>query len=579
VAIECSGRIEAKQRGQILLKRWLGALCLMATLIFGGVAPLRAQQPAAGNGTAAPGVTANTVSPEELTKVREAALRASGAGSSHGVWRLAGHTRLHGADQTFELTFDDRFRFRERVVGPVPELTLYDGANCWVDGVARRPHRIILHGRDVNLLWAWTLTGLWALRSAPLTLQSSASTPTGAANTGASGGKASGSESDGNAVAIQLTPRNGIVSGTLILDRATMLPQSLRYWSDEGSEIWTFTQYERFGKRMLPTRIAHVVGEQNDLIEITSAEPVRSKEEIPSFRPTEQDTDATQYDAGASEAVEIKHLAGFLFVRPKVNGQEDGWFFLDTGADSMCIDPAYASKLNLPVIGADAAAGVVGVVQTHIRQADTFQLGPVTIQNPVFYEIELGPIKQAFKLPIIGICGYDFISRVVLDIDPTADVMHVLQPGRAVSRPDLPNGVNWTRIGFNSNTPALNCRFASDHEGYFNLDTGSGETVDFCTPAVEKFHLLTGQEGTKAMTGGAGGVAESRKVKIDWFELGGRRFDSPEVGMQLTHTGAFASPYFTGNIGMGFLGRFRLIIDYANERIAFLPPKAKQSTP
>ena len=34
-------------------------------------------------------------------------------------------------------------------------------------------------------------------------------------------------------------------------------------------------------------------------------------------------------------------------------------------------------------------------------------------------------------------------------------------------------------------------------------------------------------------------------------------------------TGVFASPYRVGNIGMGIMGRFRLVLDYAYERMAF----------
>lgn len=145
--------------------------------------------------------------------------------------------------------------------------------------------------------------------------------------------------------------------------------------------------------------------------------------------------------------------------------------------------------------------------------------------------------------------------------------MRIFKPGDA----DLPAGAKWLKIGFDNNTPCLGCRFAGDHQGWFHLDTGSGSMVDFFTPAVQKFHLLAHQKVTKNHTGGAGGTAESRQGKIAWFEIGGTKILNPVAGFQLTKTGSFASPYLVGNVGMGLLQKFRFLLDYANERMAFLP--------
>jgi hypothetical protein len=470
-----------------------------------------------------------------IEELRKAALLASGDAATRDAWQLKGPAKLHGADQTFEMTFDSRFRFRMRVDGAVPEMFLFDGSNCW-------------------RLLAWTLTGAWAERSAPLSLQAATAGP--------------------DEQAILLMPRDGVVSATLILDSSTTLPKSLRYWSDEGDETWTFTHYTRFGERMLPTHIAHRVGEQDDLIEITSAAKLTGA--APSFRLAKRVPDPAEYDANVSAQVEIKRIYGHLFVRPRVDGQELGWFFLDTGADVMCLDPGYARKLHLPLVGGDATAGIVAVTHMDFCRAGTFQLGPITLKTPVFLEVDLAAISRALNLPIAGICGYDFISRAVLDIDPSSEVIQVLKPGKVNPVADLPTGIKWTRIGFDSNTPVLECRFAGDRtgvvkRGYFRLDTGSGSTIDFCTPAVEKLQLLARADKTRPMSGGAGGSAESRQGRIDWFDLAGTRFKSPLVGFQLTRVGSFASPYLTGNIGMGLLSKFRLVIDYANERIALLP--------
>jgi hypothetical protein len=71
-----------------------------------------------------------------------------------------------------------------------------------------------------------------------------------------------------------------------------------------------------------------------------------------------------------------------------------------------------------------------------------------------------------------------------------------------------------------------------------------------------------------------GGSRASKTGKLSWFELGGHRFESPEVEFAGTGAGAFSDIYTTGNIGAGFLKAFRIVFDYGNKRVALAPLKA-----
>jgi len=481
-------------------------------------------------------------------QIRQAAAKAYGLRADQDTWHLIGSAHFRNAQQTFEMRFDSRFRFVMTMTGELSDTDAFDGALCWTVGPSGIPHRLILRDRDSNRLVSWALTGDWARKSAPLRLEiAPPSTATPSKQT------------------LLLTPRDGIVTGTLALDPTTSLPDSLQYGTDSGKETWIFSEYRSFQGRMLPIHIVHQSSKQEDTISITAADRVEA--DASRYRMAKPDPKATTFDRTADNTVEIRRVLGLMFIHPKIDGQDVGWFFLDTGADAMCIEPDVAKKLGLPIIGGDTTSGVVGVTHLDISRATTFQLGPVTLPRPVFLVLGLGPIAQVFKIPIAGICGYDFLARTALDIDLKANTMRISKPGAAA----LPPGANWTKIGFDSNTPCLECAFAEDHKGFFSLDTGSDATVDFFSPAVEKFHLLERQDGTKVNTGGAGGIAESRKGKIDWFQLGSTKFEQPTVGFQLTKSGVFASPYRLGNIGMGFLGQFdRLLLDYAHERVALI---------
>jgi hypothetical protein len=318
---------------------------------------------------------------------------------------------------------------------------------------------------------------------------------------------------------------------------------------------------------MLPGRIIHRSGQQEDSITLTAA--MRVTGEIVRWRMPAPDPESAVFDPNANRTVEIKSVMNLIFIRPRIDGQDIGWFFLDTGADAMCLDSAVAKRLGLPVIGSDTVAGAVGVSHLQICRGSTFQVGPLTLKQPVFLALDLAPFAQLLKLPIVGICGYDFLARVALDIDLKASTLRMFPPGKAA----LPEGASWSRIWFESNTPGVYCRFEGGRRGFFTLDTGSNETVDFFSPAVVRFRLLENRKVNSARTGGAGGVTESKTGALDWFELGGTRIEKPLVGFQTAQEGIFSNPYRVGNIGMGLLGRFRLILDYAHERIAFISPE------
>jgi len=75
---------------------------------------------------------------------------------------------------------------------------------------------------------------------------------------------------------------------------------------------------------------------------------------------------------------------------------------------------------------------------------------------------------------------------------------------------------------------------------------------------------------TKSITGGAGGTAESKAGTVEWFQFAGQRFTKLDAGFQQTKKGAFASPFFDGNLGMLLLGKGRLLLDYRKSRLAMI---------
>jgi hypothetical protein len=487
---------------------------------------------------------ASSTSDPTLSTILEKAVVATGA-NARTAYRCEGTCLSHGAKEKFRFDFDGT-SFLNSATGTLIDNAGFDGKSCWIENWSGVPHYVGLVDKDSNELLAWVTTGQWALGDCPLTRRL----------TDLSGGQ----------ISLEIKPKDGETPATLTLDEDTMLPKKLKYWTESGDETWSFSDYQKFGGRTLPRHTTHQMSQTTDWYDIDKAE--QAKVNPAEFALPKPDFSDTSYSDATGNEIEIRRIFGYLFVRPLVNGKDVGWFFLDSGADVMCIDPKFAQNDQFEDLGTDTTAGVVAVVKLKIFRGKSFQLGPVTIKNPTFYGFDMTPF-QAFGIQVSGICGYDFLARSVLQVDPKALKIKIFNPAIA---PKFDN-VRWEHLTFNGNTPSITCSFEGDHSGVFSLDTGSSSTVDLFSPIVAKLGLLQGRETASVNTGGAGGSAESKTGTISYFEVGGHRFDKPTVGLQVTKQGVFASPYLAGNVGMGFLGHFRLIFDYGHSRMGFAEPE------
>jgi len=225
-----------------------------------------------------------------------------------------------------------------------------------------------------------------------------------------------------------------------------------------------------------------------------------------------------------------------------------------------------ADELEMPAFGEVTAGGAAGLVTARYREASSFSLGPIVLENPHFTEIDLAFLSGVFGVEVAGICGYPFLARAVVELEATEGRISAFIP----STYELEGG-SWQALRLHKNLPVVHASFEGGREGPFRLDTGAPDTVTFHGPAVERFDLLEGRKVQTRMGMGVGGMGRSYVGTLAWFELGGCRFEKPQVGFAQVDKGAFLDAYTLGNIGQAFLAPFRLVFDYPNRRIAFLP--------
>ena len=105
------------------------------------------------------------------------------------------------------------------------------------------------------------------------------------------------------------------------------------------------------------------------------------------------------------------------------------------------------------------------------------------------------------------------------------------------------------------------------------LDIGAGGALVLYSPFVAEHRLLSPGVPTVEAIGvrGAGGALAGRVGRVAVLRIGGFTLSGPTTHFSLDQAGAFATTAIQGNIGHEIASRFRLFLDYGNERIVFEP--------
>ena len=482
-----------------------------------------------------------------LTHVRDATGYAQLDRLDNGVL-LTGKTKHYGDDGAYSLLFNPDGRFVEKIEARLDSTIGFDGREGWCVDWSSLPSTLELEDLEMALAPQWVHTGRWLAENGPFAITVNVEETT-----------------TRNAV-LDMRLGSSALTWKLVVDRESWLPTELSLDSKGGTDRWTFADYREFEDVTLARRVAHEDGAgKTDSVEITEvATPARVSND-PYKRITKRPAD-THFNPDAPAAIEVKVTpTGHLLVHPRVGGQDVGWFIFDTGAGAMVIAPAVADAAKMPAFGEVTANGAGGMLDARFRQGDSFTIGRVTIDNPVYVELDLSFLTPFFGIEVAGICGYDLLARVVAEFDPYRRKISLLDPAEY----HVPNGAEWRELIISGRHPYVHASFEGDHEGVFRLDTGTPDTVTFHAPAVESLKLLDGRETTSGVQGGAGGMKLVRSGAIEWFELAGHRFEQPVVTFGLSDEGAMSGDLSVGTIGLKFLEPFVVVFDYPHKRIAF----------
>jgi hypothetical protein len=282
-------------------------------------------------------------------------------------------------------------------------------------------------------------------------------------------------------------------------------------------------------------------------------------------------------------SIPFEMVTRHIVLQVKVNNSRPLSFVFDTGDRVGIVDIERAKELGLKLSG-QVKIGGAGSNQLNgsLVEGSNWTLpGLAGFSQPIRLAMPLGDLAARFGHDFDGIVGSEFIKQFVVEVDYQARVLRLHDKAKfnyTGSGEILPIQLN------GQGHPILDGEVtpigSEPFKGKFVLDLGSGGSLALHSPVVASRKLLDGKLKTiKAIgTGGAGGQANGQIGRVAELKIGKFKIPNPFTMFSEDKSGAFANTDLSGNIGQQIAGRFKIFLDYGNQRI-ILEPTASYAEP
>lgn len=281
------------------------------------------------------------------------------------------------------------------------------------------------------------------------------------------------------------------------------------------------------------------------------------------FDPPVEDVEDFMFVNGISaENVPFEFIEDHVYLPVNIMGKERLWV-LDCGASVNVIDSSFAAEAGLTFEGPIKGLGGSGVVDFYYVTIPSYSIGGVKFNEQKVAAFNFRHLfKKVLELDVVGILGYDFLSRFVTKIDYAKETISFYHPAK----------FEYNGKGEVFDSPlqghmlSLPVTVDDNYSGSWRLDIGAPD-LDFHYPYA-KLHGLLDREGFDVLVGDAAGFTTSRISKHKKMKVGGFIIVDPWIGAPHEEgTGALSAETVIGNIGNSFFRNFVLYLDYHNQRV------------
>ena len=278
-------------------------------------------------------------------------------------------------------------------------------------------------------------------------------------------------------------------------------------------------------------------------------------------------TVATALPAISPVVVPFEIRRGHIMVPARVNASNSVSLLLDTGYSMTMLQQEQAVALSLRRVGRITIVGIAGEEPANVFEGPTFDFAGATWKAR---RVAAFPAdSQTGSRRRDGILGAGFFRRFVVEIDSRRKTLLLHEPDTyqyAGAGEILP-------LTFKSSTPIVDAVVRLPNhaavKAQFEIDTGCDGSLCLGHPFVEAHQLASTNSLSQGARFGVGGGARTRSGHLTQLQLGKLTIDHPPANFFLE--GSPVDAPLAGHIGLELLRDFKVIFDYARQRMILEP--------
>ncbi|MES2034236.1 MAG: aspartyl protease family protein [Pseudomonadota bacterium] len=270
--------------------------------------------------------------------------------------------------------------------------------------------------------------------------------------------------------------------------------------------------------------------------------------------------------------IPLTWVNGLMALKGTINGRPVD-IILDSGAGSTVVDRALADALRLPMSGSVNAVGTTGETSGARVGRFTLAFSGFSVDYPEASAVALDLSGSGVVgVPLAVVLGRDIFEAAVVDLDLPGERIAFTRPEHF--RP--PSGVvNLPLRRDNKRLRWLEVSIAGQGTVPATFDLGSGLGLEISGEFARRRRLLDGRRTSTWMAFGVEGLAPYTVATLPSLRIGNATLTDIPAAV----TSPWQDPHTPAVIGMPVWRRFRVITDYAHNRLWLAPSRTALTKP
>ncbi len=278
------------------------------------------------------------------------------------------------------------------------------------------------------------------------------------------------------------------------------------------------------------------------------------------FLPPQKEKGYHFQDGNTSASIPFEFVENLIYLPVTIGGDRHYWV-LDSGASMSVIDQGYAENLGLEVQGSIKGYGFGELFDLSFVKVPEYQVGTIQFASQKLY-VSKGLAAKSYEPAIVGILGYDFLSRFIVEIDYDLK--------RATFH--APDSFVYKGSGATIDAPLKYRTFTlpvavdGKYKSLWSLDLGSYHSSLHYLFAEK--HKLFDKTGVEIVSQGMSGLSREMNIQFSCLQIDKFQLDLPVIAIPIEKgVGATALGEVGGNLGNSTLRHFHLFLNYPEQKI------------